>query len=124
MKAVHLYTGEDGRSHFADLDVPMNPVASGSQSSPVPAEGVVFRETSTGTEQAFHPAPRRQFVVTLSGEAEIECGDGTKKHFRAGDIMLADDTTGQGHITRVIEGPRRYMFLLISDSVDVSQWRV
>jgi hypothetical protein len=124
MKVTHLYTGDDGRSHFADLNIPLDPQSYGSQSSLLPVEGVILRETPEGGEQAFHPAPRRQFVVTLSGQAEIEIGDGTKRHFNAGDIMLADDTTGQGHITRVTKGPRQFLFVLMPDSVDVSQWRV
>ena len=109
MKVTHLYTGDDGRSHFADLDVPLDRQSYGSQSSLLPVDGVILRETPEGGEQAFHPAPRRQFVVTLSGQAEIELGDGTKRRFNAGDIMLADDTTGQGHITRVTQGPRRFL---------------
>lgn len=124
MKVVHIYTGDDARSHFEDLDIPLNPASYGQQSPLVPTEGVIFRETPLGGEQDFHPAPRRQFVVTLSGAAELECGDGSKRRFGAGDIMLADDTTGQGHITRVIEGPRRFLFMLLPDSVDVSTWRV
>jgi hypothetical protein len=123
MKVVHLYTGDDDRSHFADLDVPMSTAALGGQSATVPAEGVIFRETPQGGEQDFHPAPRRQFVVTLSGQAEIELGDGTKRRFNAGDVMLADDTSGQGHITRVTQGPRHYLFVTVPDSVDVSKWR-
>jgi hypothetical protein len=123
MKVAHLYTGQDGRSHFADLDIPLTPVSLGEQWSPGSSE-VIFRQTQVGSEQDYHPAPRRQFVITLSGKAEIECGDGTKRTFGAGDIMLADDTTGQGHITRVTEGPRRFLFVPLSDSVDVNQWRV
>ena len=124
MKVVRIFTGDDGRSHFEDLDVPLNPAVYGEQSSPVPAEGVIFRETPPGGGLDFHPAPRRQFVVTLSGAAELECGDGTKRQFGAGDIMLADDTTGQGHITREIGGTRRSLFIALPDSVDVSHWRV
>jgi hypothetical protein len=124
MLVTHLHTGDDGRSHFADLDIPLDPQSYGAQSSLLPVDGVILRETPEGGEQAFHPAPRRQFVVTLTGQAEIECGDGTKRRFGAGDIMLADDTTGEGHITRVVQGPRRFLFVLMPDSVDVSQWRV
>ena len=124
MKAVHLYTGQDGSSHFADLDIPLDSVANGEQWSSGPSDGVIFRQTAAGSEQAYHPAPRRQFVITLAGKAEIETGDGTKRTFAAGDIMLADDTTGQGHITRVTEGPRRFLFVPLSDSIDVNQWRV
>jgi len=124
MKVVHLFTGEDGRSHFADLDIPLNPVSNGEQWTPGPSDPVTFRQTQQGSDQDFHPAPQRQFVVTLSGQAEIECGDGSKRRFGSGEIMLADDTSGQGHITRVTEGPRRYLFIPLSDSIDVTQWRV
>ncbi len=72
----------------------------------------------------FHPAPRRQFVVNLSGLVEIECGDGSKRRLGAGDILLADDTTGQGHITREIEGPRRGIFIFLRDDVNPSAWRI
>ena len=123
MRVAHLYTGEDGRSHFADLDIPLAPVSLGASWSPG-SSNVTFRETQVGSEQNFHPAPERQLVITLAGKAEIECGDGTKRTFGAGGIMLADDTTGQGHITRVVEGPRRYLFVPLSQSVDVNQWRL
>ena len=47
-------------------------------------------------------APRRQLVIILSGELEIETSDGNKRHFRPGDMFLADDTTGSGHISRCL----------------------
>jgi hypothetical protein len=123
MKVVRIYTGDDGRSHFEDLDVPLNPATYGLQSPMLPADGVILRETPEGGGLDFHPAPRRQFVVTLSGAAELECGDGTRRRFGAGDIMLADDTTGQGHITREVGGTRRSIFIPLPDTVDVSAWR-
>jgi hypothetical protein len=49
-------------------------------------------------------------VITLSGEAEIEIGDGTVRRFGPGDVMLAEDTTGRGHVTRVVgDEPRLYV---------------
>jgi hypothetical protein len=60
----------------------------------------------------YHPVPRRQYVITLCGQVEIETGDGTIRRFGPGDVMLAEDTIGHGHITRVVGGqPRHYVFI-------------
>ena len=54
----------------------------------------------------------RQYVITLSGQGEIEVGDGSKKLFEPGDVLLAEDTTGQGHVTRVVgDQPRTMMWV-------------
>ena len=57
----------------------------------------------------WHCAPRRQYSITLSGAAEIQVGDGTVVRVGPGDVLLAEDLTGQGHITRVVGvEPRLY----------------
>lgn len=38
--------------------------------------------------------------MLLSGEAEVEIRDGTRRRYGLGDIMLMEDLSGQGHITR------------------------
>jgi len=124
MKATRVYTGPDNQSHLEDLDIPLAPGRYGDLSSIVPVTGVRFRLTPLGAALDFHNAPQRQFVVTLEGVSEIECGDGAKRRFGPGDILLADDTTGQGHITREIEGPRRSLFLLLPNDFDPAPWRV
>jgi hypothetical protein len=124
MRAARIYTGADKRSHFEELDIPLKPGNYGSLSELVPAEGVIFRETPVGGALDFHVAPRRQFVITLAGLVEVECGDGTKRRFGPGDIMLADDTTGQGHITREVQGPRRSLFIPLPESFDTRPWKV
>jgi hypothetical protein len=124
MKVTRIYTGEDNRSHFEDLDIPLGPAGYGSETQLIPSLGVVFRENRVGDSLDFHTAPRRQFVITIFGVGEIECGDGSRRRFKAGDIMLADDLTGQGHITREIEGPRRAVFIPLPPDLDVSAWRI
>lgn len=52
--------------------------------------------------------PKRQYGITLSGHVEIETGDGTIRRFGPGDVMLAEDTTGRGHLTRVVGGHTRH----------------
>ena len=86
--------------------------------------GVAFSHNNgpVGNFLDWHPAPRRQFVITLSGLDELECGDGSQRRLGPGDILLAEDTTGQGHITREIR-PRRVIFIPILEEFDISAWR-
>jgi hypothetical protein len=123
MKIIRVYTGDDNQSHFEDLDIPLEDSRYGQLSDVIPASGVIFRETPSDGLLDFHRAPRRQFVITLSGEVEIECGDGAKRRLGPGGILLADDTSGQGHISREITGPRRSIFLPLPDDLDISAWR-
>jgi len=64
----------------------------------------------------YHNAFRVQYIVHLDGASEIEVADGTVKHFKPGDILIAQDTTGHGHITRRIgEGSRISMAVPLED---------
>lgn len=110
---VRIYTGADNRSHFEDIRVPLKDGGDiGFLSDAMKATGVVFRETGGDYDYDFHTAPRRQLVVNLEGEVEIEVGDGTRRILRSGDILLAEDTTGQGHISRAVGGrPRKSLFI-------------
>lgn len=115
MKVTRVYTGADGKSHFEDVEVPLKAGGkAGFMSDLIAAKGVVFRETGGDYNFDFHNAPRRQYVVNLEGEVEIEVGDGTKRILRSGDILLAEDTTGQGHISRAVGGkPRKSLFITL-----------
>ncbi len=115
MRVVRLYTGPDNKSHFEDIRIPLKDGGKvGFISELHKATGVVFRETAGDYNYDFHPAPRRQYVVNLEGEVEIEVGDGAKRILRSGDILLAEDTTGQGHISRAVAGkPRKSLFITL-----------
>ena len=112
MKIVRLYTGPDNESHFEDLDIEMNPVRQMEASELQLTHGIIFRSAPPNHLSDYHTASKRQYVITLSGQVEIETGDGTIRRFGPGGVMLAEDTTGRGHITRVVGGqPRRYVFI-------------
>ena len=55
-----------------------------------------------GYRQDWHPAPARQFVIVISGVAEIEVGDGARRSFATGSVLLVSDTQGRGHRTTVL----------------------
>jgi hypothetical protein len=115
LKAVRLYTGADGESHFEDIDVDLKTFGVGERRSDMmKAGGVLFRETEGALDQQWHNAPGRQFVITLRGQGEIVVGDGTSRRFGPGDVMLAEDVTGRGHITRGVGGqPRLSIFVTL-----------
>lgn len=123
MQITRVYTGDDGESHFETIDVAQSESRYGSLSKLFDAEGIMFRTTPVGGDLDFHNAPRRQFVVTLSGTVEIEIGDGTKLQLHGGDILLADDVTGRGHITRDLEGPRHSLFIPLPEDFEVDSLR-
>jgi hypothetical protein len=101
LQYFRIYAGPDGESHFEDIEVAMQPGRGSSMLSElIPAKGVIFRQSAADQYIDWHPAPRRQFVVTLSGQAEVEASDGEVRKIGPGTVMLADDTTGKGHITR------------------------
>ncbi|MBI2759951.1 MAG: hypothetical protein HYX51_00800 [Chloroflexi bacterium] len=108
MNYFRIYAGPDGESHFEDVDVPLEAGGGASAlSTLIPATGVIFRLSAADQYIDWHPAPRRQFVITLSGEAEVEASDGEVRHIGPGAVMLAEDTTGKGHITRAVGGAER-----------------
>lgn len=64
----------------------------------------------------WHNAPRRQFVVNLSGEVEIVTSDGDKRRFGPGSILLAEDLSGKGHTSRGIGDQERLsLFIPLAD---------
>ena len=117
MKITRLYTGDDGESHFQDVEIDLNPSGVGLLSETFPATGVIFRETAPDYDLDFHNAPRKQYVVCLDASVEITIGDGSKRVFGPGDIFLAEDVTGHGHISRAVDGQVRHsLFITIEES--------
>src|SRR3954453_19416223 len=51
-------------------------------------------------EVDWHNPPQRLLVLWLTGEVEFETSDGNIRRLPAGSVVLAEDTTGKGHISR------------------------
>ena len=102
VKVTRLYTGADGKTKVEEYEIPLKPQGRGTElSQTVPVKSVQFRRTNKDYDLDWHRAPNRQYVVTLSGESEIELEGGRKLRLGPGHILLAEDTTGQGHTTKV-----------------------
>lgn len=120
-KVTRIYTGADGKTKVEEFEVPLRTQDAGTDlSEPVAITGMQFRRTNQNYFLDWHPAPRRQLVVTLAGQSEIELEDGRKLRLGPGHILLAEDTTGQGHISRADGSQDRLsLYLYLPDDVSV-----
>ena len=101
MRIHNVYEDANGESHFRDMEVDwVEETPTGKLSKRLPATGIVFRETTADYENSWHQAPRRQYVISLADGISITASDGETRHIRAGEIVLVEDTTGKGHITK------------------------
>lgn len=100
---VRIYTGNDGQTHFEDLQIPAAEIHNVAIQA---GTDIVFRRFPADYFSDWHVAPRRQYIFILSGHMEIGIGDGSTRRFGPGDVVLADDLTGKGHTTRSLGVPR------------------
>jgi len=119
MHYVRLYADEQGSSHFEDVELPtshlQSPVSSTvfEATDPLPVKGAAFRRVVREMPDGEpHCAPRRQFIVHLEGNVEIVTSGGDRRVFGPGAVLLAEDTTGLGHVTRNL-GPGMRVYLQI-----------
>ena len=111
---TRIFTGDDNQTHAEEYEIPLERTGQGSTavSEQVEVSSLLFRRTSSDYYIDFHNAPRRQYVITLAGESEVELGDGTKVRLYPGHILLAEDLEGQGHISRAVGSEDRISIFL------------
>ena len=98
MQIVRGYSGDDGESHFEDL----TPDQLAEIVFPIGTGPITLGRRPSPSFSDYHTAPRRQYVITLSGGVEIGLGDGSVHRFGPGHVTLAEDLTGKGHTTRSV----------------------
>jgi hypothetical protein len=108
MRYTRIFVDELRDSHFDEVGVE---TASVEFAPPAPAMDLSAWMTTTrvgflGAPAGWfgqpHPSPRRQFVICLEGEADVQVSDREVRRFAPGHIWLLEDTTGKGHSTRVM----------------------
>ena len=121
IRCVRLWTGQEGSSH---VEIGRLELRSGRNddlvSAAIAASHVTVEETAGGGTLAWHTAPVRQLVVTLSGTLVFSTRDGEQFTLHPGDVLLAEDTVGSGHQWR-LEGtdPWRRMYVVLAPATEV-----
>jgi hypothetical protein len=107
-KYTRVYTDEIGETHFEDVEIDLVSV---DFAPPAPALNLsVFTEAKNfGFVNSppswygdWHPTPKRQVFVYISGKIEARVSDGEVRVFGPGSVTLLEDTTGKGHTSRVV----------------------
>jgi len=99
---TRLFTGPDGQTHAEEIDAKFSPAGGNDVYNLMANAGAEIHRAPPGRVADWHTAPRRQYVVTISGHGEIELMGGKKVEVGPGSIELAEDLTGKGHITRTV----------------------
>jgi hypothetical protein len=108
MEYVRIFSDAASESHFgtgavdltlADYAPPAPPVYLGAHN---PATRFAFVQLSGGWYGEPHPTPRRRMLLILTGLWEMTVSDGEVRRFPAGSAVLLEDTSGQGHTTRIL----------------------
>ena len=116
MRIHSLYVDAHGESHFRDMELKwVKEDPGGKVSERFPATGIIFRETSGDYDLAWHPAPRRQYVINLDAGVEITASDGEKRVIGAGEVILVEDMSGKGHLSKAISGQIRHSIFVTID---------
>ena len=117
MGFMRIFADAQGESHFEAVEmdfaasefVPGKPVIGLSPAHT--ATAVAFARVPADWEGGWHPTPRRQFCVVISGSADIRTSDGEVHRFTPGSAFLLEDTTGAGHNTLTLGGTEAVVFL-------------
>jgi len=124
MKCLQIYADNDGESHFADLDIPLNPVQLFADQPPLRisakyrASHVQFVTVPPEMRESGWHCPReRVLALWLTGDQEFETSDGEVRRLGPGSVVLAEDTNGKGHNTRHPAGVQRLILIPFPDEL-------
>jgi hypothetical protein len=108
VKIHNLYADDKGETHFRDIQVDFSESGrAGRTSKRLPATGIIFRQVPPEYDLDWHPAPRRQYIINLDAGVQITASDGESRVIGAGEVILVEDTTGKGHLSKAVDNKIR-----------------
>ena len=108
MQYVEILADEEGVSHFREVDIELTRGEVAPAALPVAlstfraATEVGFISIPSGWLGGWHQPPTDGYILVLSGEVQIEAGDGEIRGFPQGSLWLHNDRNGSGHNSSVV----------------------
>ena len=113
MRIHNLYEDEDGQSHFRDIEVEWTSEGRGGKlSDRLSATGIIFRQVQPDYELDWHSAPRRQYIINLDAGVQITASDGEARIIGAGEVILVEDISGKGHLSKAVDEKIRHCIFI------------
>lgn len=111
LKAIRLINIENGKCDFEIGRIPVRQHINANY---------FFAQTDVSLQYSKHPAPRKQYVITLKGTLKFSVTSGETFIIEPGIILIADDTLGDGHTWEIINGNEweRIYIPLDEDTID------
>ena len=121
IRCVRLWTGDDQNSYFEEGVIELTAGPRGeSLSDKLAVASISFQETASGGAFAWHTAPVRQLVITLSGTLDFQTRGGEHFLLHPGNILLAEDTVGTGHSWELTDDqPWRRVYVILAQGATV-----
>ncbi|KAA9001171.1 hypothetical protein FJU30_07955 [Affinibrenneria salicis] len=94
--AIKLINTPDNHSAFIKGSIPAL--------EKISAQKFWLSNSTEDWEKNTHPAPRKQYVITLKGKLQFKVSDGSTFTIAPGTVLLAEDTGGAGHSWEMVEG--------------------
>lgn len=109
----NLYCDAAGESHWRDITIEWAQEGpEGKTSVREVCHGIIFRQTQAEHDRPWHPAPRRQYIVNLDAGVELTASDGESRVIGAGEIILVEDVSGKGHLSKSVNNQMRHSIFL------------
>ena len=107
---VRLFSADDGTSRLEDIGTRLESRDFAPPAAPLwvttlgDATGPLLLVAGPGGWRGDvpHPTPRRQFFCRLVGRFRITVSGGIARNFAPGELLLLEDTWGDGHTTRFL----------------------
>ncbi|MEN0586401.1 MULTISPECIES: hypothetical protein [unclassified Kosakonia] len=94
--AIKLINTADNHSAFIKGSVP--------SLAKLSSQNLYFSNTFEEWQKGVHPAPKKQYVVTMKGKLKFRVSDGSTFIIEPGTVLLAADTAGEGHSWDIVDG--------------------
>src|SRR5690242_10935337 len=109
MHIHNLYCDANGASHWRDIEIEyVEHGPGGKMTARLPVNGIIFRQTQAEHDRPWHPAPRRQYIINLDAGVQLTASDGEARVIGAGEVVLVEDVTGKGHLSKSVNNQMRH----------------